>query len=598
MGDSIYKGYDTVAGHWVLLPEGLLGELDDLTDVETPAPGNNEVLTYETATHLWKNKPTPGGADPTAIHDNVAGEIAAVAPKGSPTGSDFLLIEDAADTNKKKCVTISSLPYTLLLTAALPANVTKAVAGVGIAVTAARADHKHDITTAIPGSIAAGDIAAEGAATSLARSDHRHGSPASWNDADAIHDNVAGEIAAILLKGLPSTSDLLLIEDAGAGNVKKHISIGSLPFPPITSTAPVNVTKSVAQVGFGTEAARNDHKHDITTAIPNIIAAGVAANEGTATSLARSDHRHGTPASWDDTYAIHDNVKSEISAVALKAAPTISDFLLIEDAADSENKKHITIGSLPGGVDPTAIHDNVASEISAIVEKTSLVSTDMFVIEDSAAANAKKRVLASTLSKDLASDAHGYGNHTGTSPYICFIAGMWGNAVLVGASGFASDYMYAVPFIAPKRGATIAYVKFEVTTYTAPTNLRIGIYIPTSGVNLYPGALVSGGSTIAIGSVGVKQVTFSVDLIPGQMYYIIFLGNTDFDKNSYKCIPETALSHMLGITTSLGGVSAEGNIMWRVAQAYGALPDPFTAGGILLTYSDAPVLAMAMRYSA
>jgi len=46
----------------------------------------------------------------TSIHDNVASEISAVTAKGSPTSSDYLLIEDAADTNNKKSITIGDLP--------------------------------------------------------------------------------------------------------------------------------------------------------------------------------------------------------------------------------------------------------------------------------------------------------------------------------------------------------------------------------------------------------------------------------------------------------------------------------------------------------
>ena len=48
--------------------------------------------------------------DPDAIHDNVAGEIASITAKSSPTASDLLVIEDAADSNAKKRVTIGSLP--------------------------------------------------------------------------------------------------------------------------------------------------------------------------------------------------------------------------------------------------------------------------------------------------------------------------------------------------------------------------------------------------------------------------------------------------------------------------------------------------------
>ena len=44
------------------------------------------------------------------------------------------------------------------------------------------------------------------------------------------------------------------------------------------------------------------------------------------------------------------------------------------------------------GSDTTAIHDNVASEISVITEKATPVSADLLIIEDSAASNVKKRL--------------------------------------------------------------------------------------------------------------------------------------------------------------------------------------------------------------
>jgi len=50
-----------------------------------------------------------------------------------------------------------------------------------------------------------------------------------------------------------------------------------------------------------------------------------------------------------DTTAIHDNVAGEISGIATKATPTTADILIIEDAAASFAKKKITIGTLPGG---------------------------------------------------------------------------------------------------------------------------------------------------------------------------------------------------------------------------------------------------------
>ena len=47
--------------------------------------------------------------DDDAIHDNVAGEIAAITEKTSPVAADILLIEDSEDSNNKKRIAISSL---------------------------------------------------------------------------------------------------------------------------------------------------------------------------------------------------------------------------------------------------------------------------------------------------------------------------------------------------------------------------------------------------------------------------------------------------------------------------------------------------------
>ncbi len=118
------------------------------------------------------------------------------------------------------------------------------------------------------------------------------------------------------------------------------------------------------------------------------------------------------PAGVDIT-AIHDNVASEISAITVKGTPAGADFILIEDSAAANIKKHVLISSLPFAAtshthveaditdldhtDADAIHDNVASEISAITVKGSPVGGDFLVIEDSAAGNVKKHILISSL---------------------------------------------------------------------------------------------------------------------------------------------------------------------------------------------------------
>lgn len=51
-----------------------------------------------------------GGADANAVHVNAANEINGITAKGTPTTSDILLIEDVADSNNKKKITIGDIP--------------------------------------------------------------------------------------------------------------------------------------------------------------------------------------------------------------------------------------------------------------------------------------------------------------------------------------------------------------------------------------------------------------------------------------------------------------------------------------------------------
>jgi hypothetical protein len=55
------------------------------------------------------------------------------------------------------------------------------------------------------------------------------GEPGGGTDANAIHTNVAGEIAALTEKGSPAAGDHLLIEDSEDNNSKKRVRVANLP---------------------------------------------------------------------------------------------------------------------------------------------------------------------------------------------------------------------------------------------------------------------------------------------------------------------------------------------------------------------------------
>jgi hypothetical protein len=158
------------------------------------------------------------------------------------------------------------------LSSGTPVNVDKSAAAPGTDSAASRRDHKHDVTTGVPSDV--GSANAEGVGSALARADHVHNH--ANQGGGALHSLAVPSGAA----GFMSGADKQKLDNSGI----------------LTSSAPVNVTKAAAAVGVSGEAARQDHKHDITTAIAGSIQIGDAAAEGSASSLSRSDHVHAVAA--------------------------------------------------------------------------------------------------------------------------------------------------------------------------------------------------------------------------------------------------------------------------------------------------------------
>lgn len=185
------------------------------------------------------------------------------------TGVTFLTLNPGG--NEQLQVTAAALASTP------PADVTKDTAQIGTGTTAARADHKHNIATALP--IAVGVTNTEGTSTSLARADHLHAHGAQTDG--SLH-----AVAVPSVGGVGGVNGFMSAQD--------HEKLDSVAFgatnTPLASTAPMDVTRAAAQIGVGTTAARADHKHDVDTDVPAAI--GSVNAEGTAISLARSDHVH------------------------------------------------------------------------------------------------------------------------------------------------------------------------------------------------------------------------------------------------------------------------------------------------------------------
>lgn len=97
-------------------PSVLLNELNPAAPAQTTPPANHWRIFIGNDGKLYSIDDGDvvteigGTSDADAIHDNVAGEIAAITEKATPVSADLLLIEDSADSNNKKKVQIGNLP--------------------------------------------------------------------------------------------------------------------------------------------------------------------------------------------------------------------------------------------------------------------------------------------------------------------------------------------------------------------------------------------------------------------------------------------------------------------------------------------------------
>jgi len=105
----LIKKIDNSANAVTVVPGG--GDtIEGAANISLASQWDGAILTADGAND-WQNwLAAAGGADPNAIHDNVAGEINAIAEKGSPVDADLVIIEDSADSYNKKKAQLGNLP--------------------------------------------------------------------------------------------------------------------------------------------------------------------------------------------------------------------------------------------------------------------------------------------------------------------------------------------------------------------------------------------------------------------------------------------------------------------------------------------------------
>ena len=349
------------------------------------------------------------GADGSAIHDDTAGEIAAIAPKATPVSADFLLIEDSGDLNNKKRATIGSLPAASGANVGSGADVYRDNTGltlnfrginalgalsaevnadnIDISLNEGAIDHDSLLNYVANEHI---DWTTDQGATNIHSDNVQDGA-----DATAIHRNLAAEISTITEKTTPVGTDILVIEDSAAANAKRRVQLANLPtagggeantganvggaeevfrdksgsvlnFRTLQGTATVQVSTSTDVIQFTAVAANIDHDGLLNYVAQEHIRWDQAGAE---------DVEAGRVPDGADATAIHDNVAGEINSIALKSSPVSGDLILIEDSADTNNKKRITVGSLPGGGGGNAWSDPVDANIIPDADSTRTIGS-------------------------------------------------------------------------------------------------------------------------------------------------------------------------------------------------------------------------------
>src|SRR4030042_5284180 len=94
----------------------------------------------------------------------------------------------------------------------------------------------------------------------------------------------------------------------------------------------------------------------------------------------------------EEENSIHKSTSAEINSIPLKSSPISSDIVIIEDSENSWSKKKAPYPIGGGGTDPNAVHLNVSNEFSTLDIKENPVFEDAIIIEDSQAGMVKKQV--------------------------------------------------------------------------------------------------------------------------------------------------------------------------------------------------------------
>jgi len=158
-------------------------------------------------------------------------------------------------------------------------------------------------------------------------------------------------------------------------------------------------------------------------------------------------------------------------------------------------------------------------------------------------------------------------------------------ALATAGVGVEANYLRVFPFI-PPRAITVDRLCCWVSTLLAGNNIKLGIFDDNAG---YPGVLRVDSGPIDTSTATIKDITVSVSMIGGQIYWMGYVLNTITTLALRKLALGAYLSH-LGLSIANPPVWGMG---WRVAHTFAnALPNPYTAGGAIIAAANDVIVAV------
>lgn len=185
-----------------------------------------------------------------------------------------------------------------------------------------------------------------------------------------------------------------------------------------------------------------------------------------------------------------------------------------------------------------------------------------------------------------------YYRQVGTSPLESWHpAGITPVTTVASYGNLGNGTLWAMPYL-ESRGGTIDRLAFLLSTTAPGYYVRLGIYEATSATNLYPGDLLLDSGAIELTPSGVLAWSGTQALANNTLYWLTMLANSSsatFGNHSTTSAQVTA--PVLGVDSTLNVATKP---CLSVAQAYGALPDPFPSSAARSVYLP----LIAVRYSA